>query len=154
MATREWILKQNCSISPRQLAKAYAALCTGSLLVATYFTFHGAWMVMVFAVLELAGVAAAFLYFGRHATDRELIALNDACLLIELVRAEQTKQFKLDPLRTQVKAPVKGRGLIGLVANGERVEVGRFLTQWRRRELARELSRELGSHRSACGLLD
>lgn len=149
MATHEWNLKQNCSISPRQLAKAYAALCAGSLLVATYFTLHGAWLVMVFAVLELTGVAAAFLYFGRHATDRELIAINDACLLIELVRAEKTMRYKLDPRRTQVIVPIKGRGLIGLVANGERVEVGRFLTEWRRREFARELSRELGAFRSA-----
>lgn len=149
MAKREWILKQNCSLTPRQLVKAYAALCAGSLLVASYFTFHGAWLVMVFAVLELAYVAAAFLYFGRHATDRELIMLSDACLLVELVSAEQTRQFKLDPQRTQVAAPAKGRGLIGLVANGERIEVGRFLTEWRRREFARELSRELGSHRSA-----
>lgn len=154
MATREWILKQNCSISPRQLAKAYAALCTMSLLVATYFTLQGAWLVMVFAVLELACVAAAFLYFGRHATDREHIALNEACLLVELVRAEQTSQYRLDPRRTQVATPLKGRDLIGLVANGDRVEVGRFLTEWRRREFARELSRELGSCRTAGDLLN
>lgn len=148
MARREWILKQNCSITPRQLAKAYAALCAGSLMVAAYFTFHGAWLVMVFAVIELSCVAAAFLYFGRHATDREHIALSDACLLVELVRAEQTRQFRLDPRRTHVAAPVMGRDLIGLVANGDRVEVGRFLTEWRRRELARELSRELVGYRS------
>ena len=148
MATREWILKQNCSISPQQLVKAYAALCAGSLVVATYFTFHGAWLVMVFAVVELSCVAAAFLYFGRHATDREHIALSDTCLMVELVRAEKTKQFQLDPRRTHVAAPVMGPDLIGLVANGDRVEVGRFLTEWRRREFARELSRELGSYRS------
>jgi uncharacterized membrane protein len=112
-------------------------------MVAMYFTLHGAWLVMVFAVLELTGVAAAFLYFGRHATDREHIALDEACLLVELVRAEQTKQYRLDPRRTQVAVPVQGRDLIGLVANGERVEVGRFLTEWRRREFARELRREI-----------
>ena len=149
MVKREWILKQNCSLSPRQLVQAYAVLCAGSLLVASYFTFHGAWLVMVFALLELSCVAAAFLYFARHATDRECIELSDACLLVELVRAEQKSQFKLDPRRTQVAAPEKGRGLIGLVANGKRVEVGRFLTEWRRREFARELSRELGIHQSA-----
>ncbi|HWV62442.1 MAG TPA: DUF2244 domain-containing protein, partial [Oxalicibacterium sp.] len=34
---REWLLRRNCSISPRQLAKAYAILCTASLAVAIYF---------------------------------------------------------------------------------------------------------------------
>lgn len=147
MATREWILRQNCSITPQQLVKAYAALCVGSLLVAGYFTFQGAWLVLIFAIFELTCVAAAFLYFGRHATDREHIALSDAGLVVELVRAEQTEQFRLDPWRTRVVTSAKGRGLIGLVANGNRVEVGRFLTEWRRREFARELSRELGSYR-------
>ena len=76
LTTREWILKKNCSISPSQLIKAYSALCVASLLVASYFTFHGAWVVMVFAVGEMLAVAFAFLYFGRHASDRDQIALS------------------------------------------------------------------------------
>jgi uncharacterized membrane protein len=143
MATREWNLKQNCSISPRQLAQAYAGLCAASLMVATYFTLHGAWVVLVFAVLEMTAVAAAFLYFGRHATDREHIALCDANLIVELVRADQTQRFKLDPRRTRVDMPGFQRGLIGLEANGARVEVGRFLTHRKRHEFARELISEL-----------
>jgi len=143
MATREWILKQNCSISPRQLVKAYAGLCAASLIVATYFTLHGAWLVLVFAVLEMTAVAAAFLYFGRHATDREHIALSDAGLTVELVRAEQTRRFRMDPRHTHVDLPGFKHGLIGLEANGARVEVGRFLTDRKRHEFARELITEL-----------
>ena len=149
MATREWVLKQNCSISPQQLAKAYAAICAASLMVAIFFTMRGAWLVMVFSLLELSAVAAAFLYFARHAMDHEHIALSEACLLVELVRGESKRQFRLDPRRTQVALPVLRHGLIGLEANGGRVEVGRFLTEWRRREFARELKHELGSYRIA-----
>jgi uncharacterized membrane protein len=143
MVTREWILKQNCSISPRQLAKAYAGLCAASLMVATYFTLHGAWVVLVFAVLEMTALAAAFLYFGRHATDREHIALSDAHLTVQLVRAEKIRQFSMDPRRTRVNMPELQHRLIGLEANGARVEVGRFLTDRKRNEFARELSAEL-----------
>ncbi len=143
MATREWILKQNCSISPRQLAKAYAGLCAASFIVATYFTLHGAWLVLVFAVLEMTAVAAAFLYFGRHATDREHIALSDAGLIVDLVRAEQTRRFRMDPRDTHVEMPGFKHSLIGLEANGARVEVGRFLTDRKRHEFARELIAEL-----------
>lgn len=150
MATREWVLKRNCSITPSQLAKAYIALCVTSFLVASYFLMQGAWLVLVFAILEMTAVAAAFLYFGRHATDRELIALNEAGLVVELVRAEQkVEQHRMDPRCTQVRLPELRHGLIGLEANGDRVEVGRFLTEHRRKEFARELSRELVGYRAS-----
>jgi uncharacterized membrane protein len=147
MATREWVLKKNCSISPRQLAQAYLAICGASLMVASYFTWQGAWLIMVFAVLEMAAVAAAFVYFGRHATDRECIALNEAELVVELVRAEKISQFRLDPWRTRVAMPALRHGLIGLEGNAGRVEVGRFLTERKRREFARELNQELLGYR-------
>jgi uncharacterized membrane protein len=147
MATREWVLKKNCSISPRQLAKAYLAICCASLMVASYFTWQGAWLIMVFAVLEMAAVATAFLYFGRHATDRECIALNEAELVVELVRAEKISQFRLDPWRTRVAMPALRHGLIGLEGSAGRVEVGRFLTERKRREFARELDQELLGYR-------
>lgn len=149
MATREWTLKKNCSISPRQLAKAYLAICAASFVVASYFTWHGAWLVMVFALIEMAGVATAFVYFGRHATDRELIALNDAELIVELVRAEKTQQFRMDPFRTRVALPALRHGLIGLEGSAGRVEIGRFLSERKRREFAKELNQELVGYQSA-----
>ncbi len=147
MATREWILKKNCSITPRQLAQAYLALCTASFLVAMYFVIHGAWLVMVFAMLEMMAVAAAFICFGRHATDRECISLSDAGLVVELVRAEQSLSFCMDPRRTRVAIPEPRNRLIGLEANGDRIEVGRYLTERKRQEFAQELNRELAGYR-------
>lgn len=147
MATREWILKKNCSITPRQLAQAYMALCAASFLVAGYFIWQGAWVVMVFALLEMTAVAAAFVYTGRHATDRECISLGDSGLVVELVQAEQSRQFRMDPWQTRVAIPEPRHRLIALVANGDRVEVGRFLTERKRQEFAKELNRELTGFR-------
>ncbi len=151
MATREWILKRNCSMSPGQLARAYLALCVASLLVASYFAARGAWLVPVFSVLELTAVAVAFVYFGRHATDREYVALSDSGLLVELVQAEHVRQYRMDPNRTRVALPALRHGLIGLESNGIRVEVGRFLTERRRQEFARELNQELLGYRAVSG---
>lgn len=145
MANREWVLKRNCSISPRQLVKAFAVLCTVSLMVATFFTLRGAWYVLWFAVIEMSAVGWAFFWFARHATDREHIALIDECLLVELTQMEQTRQFRLDKRRIRVEPPLSRDGLISLEANGTRVEVGRFLTEWRRREFAQELRSALAS---------
>ncbi len=114
-------------------------LCLSSLLVATLFTVHGAWYVLGFAILEMCAVGLAFLHYARHATDCEHIALIDDCLLVELIDAEQVRQFRLNPRWTRIDLPGAHRELIGLESNGRRVEVGRFLTEWKRHEFAREL---------------
>jgi uncharacterized membrane protein len=143
MAKREWILKRNCSISPRQLAMVYTALCSVSLIIAIFFTVRGAWLVLGFAILEMSAVGLAFFQYARHATDREHIALIDDCLLVELIQRERARQFRLDPRWTRVELPDAPHELITLEAKGMRVEVGRFLTVWKRREFAQELRREL-----------
>jgi uncharacterized membrane protein len=148
MVSREWILRRNCSITPRQLMMVYAALCTTSLLVAIVFALRGAWYILGFAILEMLAVGIAFFLYARHATDREHIALADDCLLVELIQVEHVRQFRLDPRRTRVEPPESARDLIGLEARGTRVEVGRFLTEWKRRELARELQSALASEKN------
>lgn len=145
MTKRDWVFKRNCSLTPRQLAKAYAALSLGSLSVATYFTIQGAWYIFGFSILELLAVGLAFLHYARHATDREHIALTDDCLLVELVQAERAQQYKLNVRCARIALPASHRDLIGLEARGVKVEVGRFLTERRRREFAQELKNELRS---------
>lgn len=145
MARQEWVLSRNCSITPRQLALVYAALCGTSFSVAAYFTLHGAWYILGFAILEMAAVGVAFFLYARHAADREHIALIDDYLLVELIQKERVRQFRFDPRWTRVESPVSRNELIGLEANGMRVEVGRFLTEYKRREFARELKRALAS---------
>lgn len=145
MAAREWVLKRNCALSPAQLGWAFTMLCALSLLVASAFALHGLWFVFGFSLLETLAIGVAFLLYARHATDREYIALDANGLLIELVIREQVTQYRLDPRYTRVEPPARGRPLIGLEANGTRVEVGRFVTESRRRELARELRSALAS---------
>ena len=149
MSSREWVLKRNCSISPRQLAMVYAALCSVSLTVAVLFTLRGAWYILGFAVLELAAVGLAFFHYGRHATDRERIVLNEDTLLIELIQAEQASPHRLNLCAARVELPDAQRGLILVEAAGVSVEIGRFLTSWRRREFARELAQAIRQVRQA-----
>lgn len=147
MRTLEWVFRRNCSFAPRQLALAYLALSVASLAIAIFFTVHGAWYVLVFAVLEIAAVGSAFAVFGRHVTDREHITLMSDCLLVEFVQRERVTSFRLDPRLTHVEPPAPGQELVALEANGIKVEVGRFLTEWKRFELAQELRRALASER-------
>jgi uncharacterized membrane protein len=146
----EWTLQRNCSLTPRQAARAYAVLCTLSLGVALAFLFlHGIWIVLAFSLLELACVGLALLLYARHALDRERIALSEGCLLVECVQADVHSHAQLDPLWTRVLPPTElpaaspRRALITLESRGVRVEVGRFVNEAKRRQVARELRQAL-----------
>jgi uncharacterized membrane protein len=145
--TREWTLQRNCSLAPRQVALAYAILCVFSLTVSlALFFLHGIWVVLAFSLLELALVGCALVIYARHALDHEHIALSDACLLVERIEADRREQARLDPLWTRVIAPdERKRALIRLESRGVKVEVGRFVTEARRRQVERELRQALRS---------
>ena len=148
MQSHEWVLKRNCSITPRQLWFAYAAICTGSGLVALWFALRGAWYVLVFAVIELGAVGLAFLVFGRHATDRERVVLESGKLLVEVVEADRTRSLTLNARSARVDAPIGG-GLVLIRCPGAVVEVGKFVVGAQRRQFARELEQALRESRLA-----
>jgi uncharacterized membrane protein len=145
--THEWTLQRNCSMSPRQVALAYAVLCTFSLTVSlALLVLHGIWVVLAFSLLELALVGLALVVYARHALDREHILLADTCLLVECVQADRCEQARLDPLWTRVLAPdARHRPLIRLESRGVKVEIGRFVGEARRRQVERELRQALRS---------
>lgn len=143
MDKHEWLLKRNCSLSPRQTAFALAILCLILAAVALIFTLRGVWHVLVFAMLEMGMVALAYLHYARHATDHEHIALMDDCLLVERIQAGQIEQIRLDPHWTRIALPGSGQDLIRLEDRGIKIEVGRFVTEAKRRQVGQELRREL-----------
>lgn len=130
-------------MSPRQLGIAYLVLCAVSFSVAATFTIAGAWYVLAFAVLEMVAVAIAFLCYARHATDHEHIALVDGYLVVEKVLGGQTEQIRLEPCWTRIALPRRTQDLIGLEAKGVKIEVGRFVTGTKRRQVAKEIREEL-----------
>lgn len=135
----EWLLKRNCSMSPRQAAAAYGFLCLFTYAIAAGFALNGLWVVLAWAVLESAAVALALLHYARHATDREHIALSDGCLLVERIEAGGVARVRLDPYWTRIAPPTRERRLIVLESRGVRVEVGGFVSEEVRRRVALEL---------------
>lgn len=147
----ECTLQRNCSMTPRQVARAYALLCAFSLTVALAFFLQGVWMVLAFSLLEMSCVGLALLLYARHALDRERIVLSNDCLLVECVQAERHSQSRLDPLGVRVLTGLDTavghrharRALITLESRGVRVEIGRFVNEAQRRQVARELRHAL-----------
>lgn len=143
MHKREWTLRRNSSLAPRQLAVAYGVLLLFSLLVATGFALRGYWWVPLFSLLEMSAVTWAWLYYARHAADYEHIALIDDCLLVEQVRAGHARQTQLDPYWTRIVPPRRGHDLIRLESKDITISVGRFASEERRRQVAQELQQQL-----------
>ena len=139
MDKREWLLKRNCCLTPKQLALAYSVLFLMSFTVAAICVAMGAWQIIFFTLLELTAVTVAFLVYARHATDCEHIALSADCLLIEQSDGGKVRQMRLDPLSARIGVPKQPRDLIQVEARGVRVEVGRHVTAARRIQVAKEM---------------
>ena len=143
----QWVLKRNCSLTPKQLFGTYLALCAVSLVIALGFTWHGASPVLAFAGIELLLVGAALLVYARHAADQERITLADGTLCVEHQRGPQTVRAMFRAAWVRVE-PRHGEGsLVELSGDGRHSFVGRYLRADLRTPLAQELRAAL---RASC----
>ena len=148
LESKEWVLKRNCSMSPRQFASLIASLAIVCVGVASIFAYSGAWWILVFAFVELAALLAAFVAYARHAGDYERIVVTPDALIIEFNSGNQVVRQQAHPAFAHVEYPCPGPGrggdpLIGLAVAGKAVEVGRFVPRLRRASLAREIRTHL-----------
>ena len=143
-----WTLKRNCSLTPRQSLAVYALLCGASFGIALVFLLQGIWMVLAFALVEMAAVGLALLHYARHALDVETIALTDRCLLIERIDAGRREEIRLDPTWLRVLPPEpRLRKLIQLESHGRQVAIGAYVSEATRSQVAQELKQALRAHR-------
>lgn len=145
----QWVLRRNCSISPRQLGSVYASLCAFSLLIAAGFAYSGAPAVLAFAGLELALVGLAMLVYARHACDGDTLTLSGQSLSVEQAQGPHIRRTEFRAEWVSVE-PSHGEGsLVELSGQGQRIRVARFVRPEMRSALAQELRVALRSARAA-----
>jgi len=135
----QWVMKRNCSLSPREMMVAYFSLCAVSLVIASGFWWVGAPTVMAFAGLELVALGAALAAYARHAADCETITLAGRELAIEhrCGLGVHSARFRAEWVRVE---PACGDGsLVEVSGQGQRTCVGRYLRPEWRAQLAQEL---------------
>lgn len=135
----QWLLKRNCSTTPRQMGAVYLSLCVVSLLIGGFFYAQGALFVLVFTALELTLVGLALLVFARHAGDFESLTLVGRSLQVQQSYGNRVARtdFTADWLTVE---PAAGQGsLVELCGSGQTVRVGRHLRPDQRAAFAREL---------------
>ncbi len=139
VASVQWLLKRNCSLTPRQMLRAFGALGVVSLGIAALFWIQGATLIMPFTGLELLGLGAALALYARHAGDREDIRLQAGRLTVATTSGRRVTRAEFAPAWVRIE-PAHGDGsLIELSGQGQRIEVGRFVRPELRRQLADEL---------------
>jgi len=135
----DWLIKRNCSVSPRQFVGFYVSLALCSTTIALLLAVRGAWLVAPFTAIELLAVGIAFVIHARHAVDYERIRLFPNRLVIEQACAERLTQFEFNPRWVRVEPGVSPRAPIAVVSHGRTVAVGQHLAHYRRVQFANEL---------------
>lgn len=131
-------------MSPSGLLRQLALMTAVCLLIGIAFACFGAWLILPFAGLEMAALAAAFYRNGRHAGDFERIALSNGRLLLEVREADSTRRRELDRAGARLAEYESGlQYRLVLLAREEEIEIGRHLDAERRRALAAALRTEL-----------
>ena len=141
----QWVLRRNCSISPRHLALSYAGLCAVSMVIAVGFAWAGATAVLAFAGIELLLVGAALLVYARHACDGDTLTLAGQSLAVEQAQGSRVQRTEFRAQWVSVE-PSHGEGsLVELSGEGQRICVARFVRPEMRAALAKELRAALRS---------
>ncbi len=138
-AVKHWVLKKNCSFTPRQVMLFFVSLTTASLLIAFYFVWRGLWMVLPFAVIYDIALAVALLAYARHALDRECVSLVGDILRVDVVRGPRVTRYEFNAQWARFKWDGRRNESLWLGHGDRYVRVGTFLTPQRRRRFAREL---------------
>lgn len=147
---RIWLIRRNCSASPRQLALVFVSLMAVALIFGIAFAAQGLWLVLPFVGLELLAVAAAFVCYGRHAGDFERIELRDAELTVVKAHGSLRSESRFVLPWVQVEMEESHRGArrplrVMLVSARQRVAVGGLLVDNRRAGLAHEIRAALAA---------
>ena len=153
-ASVRWLLRRNCSISPRQLGAVYASLCLLSLLIGLFFMAQGAAWVLMFSGLELLAFGVALLVFARHVADRETLTLAGDWLQVEQRFGDWEQRTELATDHLTVEPSDAQGSLLKLCSRGRTLLVGRLLRADERAAFAQELRRTLRQRPVGGGSVD
>jgi uncharacterized membrane protein len=137
----EFVLRRNCSLSPRALMAVFGSVAAVSFAFGAMFAVLGAWLVLPFAGVELLALAAAFVVYGVHATDGERLRLADGTLSVEVTEGSSVRVFEFPACEVRLLA-VEGE-------RGERLAAGRRLFLTHRGSAHRASRLEIGRHLGA-----
>ena len=136
------VARRNNSLSSTGRLAAFALIFIVSIGIAAAFATFGAWLILPFAGLEMLVLFVAFRYMERHAADYELIEIDGDTVKVEWESGNNLLSGAFN--RHWAQVVVNGDGSrLALRSHGRELEIGRYMTDGQRLELARTLKRRL-----------
>jgi|SRR5687767_10455219 uncharacterized membrane protein len=136
------VARRNNSLSSTGRLVAFALIFIVSIGIAAAFAIFGAWLILPFAGLEMLVLFFAFRYMERHAADYEVIEIDGDTVKVEWASGGTLRGGAFNRHWVQVVAHGDGSRL-ALRSHGRELEIGRYMTDEQRLELARALKRRL-----------
>jgi uncharacterized membrane protein len=139
----------NCSLTPRGARRFIASVAVSTFAVALYCTAYGYWPVLIYAIVEILALNWALRRSMRAGAINETITISAETVTIahREPRAERVSVFPRHWARVTLHAPQAALHPSRLVieSSGRACEVGRFLTEDARRDLAVRLKQLVGN---------
>ena len=150
-AAHSFDLAPHCSLSVQGALLFFAALCSVTFGIAGVATWLGYWPILPFAGAEMLLLGWALRASMRRRFQREHIEITERDVIIEIFQglaARMPRRIVFPRHWAQVKirrpkTPLHPCQLV-IESHGRGYEVGKFLTEEERRQLAAELRRLIG----------
>jgi uncharacterized membrane protein len=146
-AVRHFDLAPHCSLTPRTAVLFFGSVCFATFGVAGAATLMGYWPVLPFAGAEmlLLGWALKTSMDRRH--EHEHIDVTETSVIIEYSRGTPTRVvFPRHWARVKIRRPKSPlhRAHLVIESHGRAYEIGKFLSEEERLQLASHLGRVIG----------
>jgi uncharacterized membrane protein len=141
------VLVPHCSLSVRGAVLFFGLVCLGTFGVAGFATVLGYWPVLPFAGAEMLLLGWALRTNMARRFQRETIVITETEDAIEDANATPRRiVFPRHWARVKIRRPNSPlhRGQLVIESHGRGREVGKFLTEEERHQLAAELRRLIG----------
>ncbi len=147
-----WLIRPNQSLSWEGAVKVYIAIAAFCLAVGIVFALHGFWPVLPFAGLEVAVLGFAFFTCLSRSQQREIVTIDAERVSVEKGRRKPHEHWECPlawarvDLQRSPNAWYPSR--LSMAFQGRRVEIGAFLNEQERCELAGEIQNVIRSNRN------
>jgi len=140
-------LAPHCSLSTRGAVLFFGSVCLPTLGVAAAATFLGVWPVLPFAGAEMLLLGWALRSNMQRRHEHESIHVTETEIRIDYSHGNPRRVvFPRHWARVKIRRPKSPlhRGHLVIESHGRAFEVGQFLSEEERRQLAAELGRLIG----------
>jgi uncharacterized membrane protein len=149
---RNWriVIRPNRSLTRRQLQLVFVGIAVVCLGIAGVFAAFGMWPVLPFAGAEVAVVGLGFYLSARGGQETEVVSVAGNRVAVEKGRRQLRERLELQRAWAQIRLlrpeirwyPSR----LVIRSHGKAVELGGFLNEQERRQLAEKLQRAIREH--------